>query len=89
MWIFHCLALLEAPTHRRNRCGLPCPLGRVLINYDCSASLAMSALPPKADMCAASWHVRLVPLATERTAANPPARGKPAKLTVRKAGLQD
>ena len=30
----------------------------------------MSALPPKADMCSATWYVRFVPIATKRTAAN-------------------
>jgi len=31
---------------------------------------AMSALPPKADIERHSWHVRFVPIATERSAAN-------------------
>jgi len=32
----------------------------------------MSALPPKADMCSATRHVRFVPIADSCTAAKPP-----------------
>ena len=35
-----------------------------------SAGFAMSALPPKADMCSAKWDVRFVPKADSCTAAN-------------------
>ena len=50
-----------------------------------AAQQGMSALPPKADMCVATRHVRFVPIADSCTATHsffirsprPPARGVP------------
>jgi len=52
---------------RHLQCTPSCPLYPQ--KRTCAVQLAMSALPPKADMCGATRHVRFVPIADSCTAA--------------------
>ena len=55
--------------------------GRFGSKLTCRHLIAMSALPPKADMCSASWYVRFVPkadIAGAQKNLQPPRRNEPA-----------